>query len=66
MASRTAKRFKQWQITATRGIEGLRLVDDASVDEVGNEEVLIELHAASLNFMDLFVAKVDALSLHVR
>ena len=55
--------FKQWRLSADRSISGLKLVGDASISEVGDKEVLVEMHAASLNFMDLFVAKVRNLSL---
>ncbi|KAK3110668.1 hypothetical protein LTR53_014806 [Teratosphaeriaceae sp. CCFEE 6253] len=49
--------FKQWQLTTTQGIDGLKFVEDASVGPVGEDGVLVKLHAASLNYMDLFVAK---------
>lgn len=58
MATSDTTVFKQWQISASSGIDGLKLVEDASVGQVGDEDVLVEMHAASLNFMDLFVAKV--------
>ncbi|KAK0250620.1 hypothetical protein LTR91_014412 [Friedmanniomyces endolithicus] len=57
MAGTETPRFKQWQLSTTLGIDGLNLVEDASIAQVGDEEVLVEMHAASLNFLDLFVAK---------
>ncbi|TKA82251.1 hypothetical protein B0A55_01694 [Friedmanniomyces simplex] len=57
MAAAETQRFKQWQLSTTRGIDGLKFVEDASIGQVGDEDVLVEMHAASLNFMDLFVAK---------
>ncbi|TKA48071.1 hypothetical protein B0A54_01563 [Friedmanniomyces endolithicus] len=59
MAGTETPRFKQWQLSTTLGIDGLNLVEDASIAQVGDEEVLVEMHAASLNFLDLFVAKVS-------
>ena len=50
--------FKQWRLSADRSINGLKLIEDASSGQVKDEEVLVQMHAASLNFMDLFVAKV--------
>lgn len=52
--------FKQWRLgpKECRGIDGLQITQDASIGQPRDEEVLVEMHAASLNFMDLFVAKV--------
>lgn len=69
MLTKNIPPFKQWQLSATRGIDGLRLVEDASITQLGDEEVLVEMHAASLNFLDLFVANVWSvriLSMHGR
>ncbi|KAK3618411.1 hypothetical protein LTR22_026389 [Elasticomyces elasticus] len=49
--------FKQWELSTTQGIDGLKLVEDASIGKVGDEEVVVEMYAASLNFLDLWVAK---------
>ncbi|KAK0246750.1 hypothetical protein B0A54_16716 [Friedmanniomyces endolithicus] len=57
MAGTETHRFKQWQLSTTLGIDGLNLVKDASITQIGDEEVLVEMHAASLNFLDLFVAR---------
>ncbi|KXJ90199.1 hypothetical protein Micbo1qcDRAFT_149065 [Microdochium bolleyi] len=47
--------MKQWTITGTdKGFDGLELVD-AKVPQVGDNEVLVKLHAASLNFRDLAI-----------
>ncbi len=59
MAGTETHRFKQWQLSTTLGIDGLNLVENASIPQFGDEEVLVEMHAASLNFLDLFVAKVS-------
>lgn len=58
MASTNINHFKQWQLSTTPGIDGLKFVEDASIGDFGEGEVVVEMHAASLNFMDLFVAKV--------
>lgn len=47
--------MKQWTITGTdKGFDGLELTE-AKVPQVGDNEVLIKLHAASLNFRDLAI-----------
>lgn len=47
--------MKQWTVTSTeKGFDGLECVD-AKVPEVGDSEVLVKLHAASLNFRDLAI-----------
>ncbi|KAI1264623.1 hypothetical protein F5Y18DRAFT_75418 [Xylariaceae sp. FL1019] len=49
--------MKQWSITGTgKGFEGLELVD-SEVPKPGEKEVLVKLHAASLNYRDLIIPK---------
>ena len=62
MAPTNIALFKQWQLSANRSIDGLKLVEDVSIGHVGDDDVLVEMQAASLNFMDLFVAKVGPMS----
>lgn len=48
---------KQWTVTGTgTGFETLRYVD-GDVPRVGENEVLVKLHAASLNYRDLIIPR---------
>lgn len=50
--------MKQWTISDTKnGFEGLKF-EDVAVPRVGENEVLVKLHAASLNYRDLIIPKV--------
>jgi NADPH:quinone reductase-like Zn-dependent oxidoreductase len=54
MASLT---MKQWKVAgANHGFDGLSF-EDATVPQVGENEVLVKLHAASLNYRDLVIPK---------
>lgn len=49
---------KQWVIAGTEnGFDGLKY-EDAPVPKVGENEVLVKLRAASLNYRDLIIPKV--------
>ncbi|KAI0127121.1 hypothetical protein BJ170DRAFT_695490 [Xylariales sp. AK1849] len=49
--------MKQWIVTGTdKDFDGLKY-EDASVPKVGENEVLVKLHAASLNYRDLIIPK---------
>ncbi|KAI1378096.1 NAD(P)-binding protein [Hypoxylon crocopeplum] len=49
--------MKQWSVTGTdKGFDGLELID-SSVPKVGENEVLVKMHAASLNYRDLIIPK---------
>ncbi|RYP57343.1 hypothetical protein DL769_009550 [Monosporascus sp. CRB-8-3] len=48
---------KQWSVSGKdKGFDGLQLVD-APVPKVGENDVLVKLHAASLNYRDLIIPK---------
>jgi len=47
-----------WILDNQDGIESLRLEENAAIPELREEEVLVEMHAASLNYRDLMIAKV--------
>jgi NADPH:quinone reductase-like Zn-dependent oxidoreductase len=50
--------MKQWSLTGTdKDFDGLAY-GDAPVPSVGENEVLVKLHAASLNYRDLVIPKV--------
>lgn len=49
------QQMKQWTITDTKhDFDGLKY-EDAPVPKVGENEVLVKLHAASLNYRDLII-----------
>ncbi|KAI9799804.1 MAG: hypothetical protein M1825_004364 [Sarcosagium campestre] len=50
-------KIKQWTIQGTGGFDNLRYNDAASLASVGESEVLVRLHAASLNYRDLLMPK---------
>lgn len=50
--------LKQWVITSgEKDFDGLQ-PQEAKVENVGEHDVLVKLHAASLNYRDLAIAKV--------
>lgn len=49
---------QQWVLRGTNGIESLAL-EEVEVPDPGAYEIQIKLHAASLNFRDLKVARVS-------
>lgn len=50
--------MKQWTITGTeKGFDGLEY-GDVQVPKVGENEVLVKINGASLNYRDLIIPKV--------
>ncbi|KAL2062335.1 hypothetical protein VTL71DRAFT_6601 [Oculimacula yallundae] len=49
--------FKQWTLDGQNGIESLVCNDVELPTEVGDHDVLLKIHAASLNYRDLAIAK---------
>ncbi|CZR62768.1 related to alcohol dehydrogenase [Phialocephala subalpina] len=49
--------FKQWTLEGQNGIESLVCAQARMPKELGEHEVLVKLHAASLNYRDLAIAK---------
>lgn len=54
----TPAHMKQWVLRGRTGFDSLQL-EDTSVPETGECEVLVKIIAVSLNFRDLMVAKVS-------
>jgi NADPH:quinone reductase-like Zn-dependent oxidoreductase len=50
--------FEQWVLDSQNGIESLVSRQAQMPKELGEHEVLVKLHAASLNYRDLAIAKV--------
>ncbi|KAF1993137.1 hypothetical protein P154DRAFT_451005 [Amniculicola lignicola CBS 123094] len=54
MAPTTAK---QWTVEGKDGFESLKLNEKAAVPQLGDKDVLVKMHAASLNYRDLIIPK---------
>jgi hypothetical protein len=52
------KTTARWTLKSQDGIESLHYEEKAELPELGEENVLVEIHAASLNYRDLAIAKV--------
>lgn len=52
------KFYKSWILPKTTGHQALVLDQQAMPDSLGDDEVLVEIRAASLNYRELVVAKV--------
>lgn len=48
---------KQWTVNGTEGFDALKFDESAAVPEVGDKDVLVKVHAASLNYRDLVIPK---------
>lgn len=48
---------QQWKVVGKDGFESLKFEENGSVPAVGDNEVLVKIHAASLNFRDLAIPK---------
>ncbi|KAF2645612.1 NAD(P)-binding protein [Massarina eburnea CBS 473.64] len=49
--------IKQWTVEGQNGFESLKLNEKAPLPELGDRDVLVKFHAASLNFRDLIIPK---------
>jgi NADPH:quinone reductase-like Zn-dependent oxidoreductase len=48
---------KQWTVQGKDGFDSLKFDDKASIPKLGDKDVLVKLHAASLNYRDLAIPK---------
>ncbi|KAF1846751.1 NAD(P)-binding protein [Cucurbitaria berberidis CBS 394.84] len=48
---------KQWTVDGNTGFDALNFNENAPVPEVGDKDVLVKIHAASLNYRDLIIPK---------
>jgi NADPH:quinone reductase-like Zn-dependent oxidoreductase len=54
----SVKSYKQWSVSGTdKDFDGLSFIN-AQVDNIGEQEVLVKLYAASLNYRDLIIPMV--------
>ncbi|KAK4979471.1 hypothetical protein LTR28_004460 [Elasticomyces elasticus] len=51
------KTQKQWTVEGTNGFDDLKFSTDAPVPEIGEKDVLVQFHGASLNYRDLIIPK---------
>lgn len=51
------KTTKAWTIEGQDGFESLKLNNEAPIPALSDNEVLVKLHAASLNYRDLIIPK---------
>jgi NADPH:quinone reductase-like Zn-dependent oxidoreductase len=52
------KTTAQWVLPTQDGFQALTLRDAVPLQELGAEDVLVKLQAASINYRDLVIAKV--------
>lgn len=49
--------MQQWIIEGTAGFDSLKFNESAPVPKLGDKDVLVKIHAASLNYRDLIIPK---------
>ncbi|KAM0421414.1 hypothetical protein ACHAPT_010768 [Fusarium lateritium] len=53
----TPQTQKQWVLHGANGFDSLEFQQNAPVPSAGDREVVVQIHAASLNFRDMMIAK---------
>ena len=53
--------MKAWTVQGMNGFDSLKLNEKVAVPKVSDHEVLVKLHAASLNYRDLIIPQGKAL-----
>ena len=53
------KTTASWVLNDQKGVDGLQYVEQLELPQVGENDVLVKLHAASLNYRDLAISKVS-------
>ncbi|ORY16790.1 alcohol dehydrogenase [Clohesyomyces aquaticus] len=48
---------KQWTVEGKDGFDSLKFNENASIPQLGDRDVLVKIHAASLNYRDLIIPK---------
>lgn len=51
----------RWILPSQNGIDSLTFEENAPIPELGPEEVLVKMHAASINYRDLVITKVSTI-----
>jgi hypothetical protein len=55
------EKYTQWSLIGQDGIESLKCGQAEMPKDLGEHDVLVKIHAASLNYRDLVLAKVNGL-----
>ncbi len=50
---------KQWTVTGKNGFDSLSFNEKAEIPQLGDHDVLVNIHYASLNYRDLIIPKVS-------
>lgn len=50
---------KQWTVTGKNGFDSLSFNEKAEIPQLGDRDVLVNFHYASLNYRDLIIPKVS-------
>lgn len=56
------KTNKAWFVQGKNGFDSLEFNTEAPIPEVSDYEVLVKFHAASLNYRDLVITKVNLIT----
>lgn len=51
---------KQWTLEGNHGFDSLQFDPSAPIPQLGQREVLVRFHFASLNYRDLIISKVKS------
>jgi NADPH:quinone reductase-like Zn-dependent oxidoreductase len=49
---------KQWTVERKKGHDALEFHEQVQIPELGDHDILVKIHAASLNYRDLVIADV--------
>lgn len=55
----TTRYTAAWVLQTQNGIESLEFVEGIQLPPLRDDEILVKIHAASLNYRDLVIAKVS-------
>ena len=61
-AMSSPRRTAAWVLDSQIGIEGLKFIEQLSLPPMKENDVLVKIHAASLNYRDQVIAKVERFS----
>ena len=53
---------KQWLVAGKDGFDSLQFVEKAEIPKLGDHDVLVNIHYASLNYRDLIIPQARTLS----
>lgn len=59
MSQSIPKTTKSWRLQGQDGFDSLKFDAQATLPELGANDILVKFHAASLNYRDLIIPKVS-------